>query len=179
MPVTAERLRRVVGEGRRLVVKVGSSSLTGADGGPSTWPRSAPWSTCWPRVAAPAARSSSSRRGRSRPASARSASPAGLRPRDPAGGGQRRAGRPRRGLPGGLRGHGLTVGQVLLTADDVTRRTHYTNARRTLERLLELGIVPDRQRERHRRDPRDPVRRQRPAGRPRGRTSSTPTRSCC
>ncbi|MGO4341402.1 glutamate 5-kinase [Pedococcus sp. 2YAF34] len=38
--------------------------------------------------------------------------------------------------------HGLTVGQVLLTADDVTRRTHYTNAKRTLDRLLELGIVP-------------------------------------
>ncbi|WP_083450120.1 glutamate 5-kinase [Luteipulveratus mongoliensis] len=38
--------------------------------------------------------------------------------------------------------HGLTVGQVLLTADDVTRRTHYTNARRTLERLLALGVVP-------------------------------------
>ncbi|MDO5503118.1 MAG: glutamate 5-kinase [Actinomycetia bacterium] len=38
--------------------------------------------------------------------------------------------------------HGLTVGQVLLTADDVTRRTHYINARRTLERLLELGVVP-------------------------------------
>ncbi|MCA1783716.1 MAG: glutamate 5-kinase [Intrasporangiaceae bacterium] len=38
--------------------------------------------------------------------------------------------------------HGLTVGQVLLTADDVTRRTHYTNARRTLEKLLELGIMP-------------------------------------
>jgi glutamate 5-kinase len=38
--------------------------------------------------------------------------------------------------------HGLTVGQVLLTADDVTRRSHYTNARRTLGRLLELGIVP-------------------------------------
>ena len=38
--------------------------------------------------------------------------------------------------------HGLTVGQVLLTADDVTRRTHYTNARRTMERLLDLGIVP-------------------------------------
>jgi glutamate 5-kinase len=31
---------------------------------------------------------------------------------------------------------------VLLTADDVTRRSHYTNARRTLDRLLELGIVP-------------------------------------
>ena len=38
--------------------------------------------------------------------------------------------------------HGLTVGQVLLTADDVTRRSHYTNARRTLEKLLDLGIVP-------------------------------------
>ena len=38
--------------------------------------------------------------------------------------------------------HGLTVGQVLLTAGDVTRRTHYRNAQRTLFRLLELGIVP-------------------------------------
>ena len=38
--------------------------------------------------------------------------------------------------------YGLTVGQVLLTADDVTRRTHYTNAQRTLEKLLDLGIVP-------------------------------------
>jgi glutamate 5-kinase len=36
----------------------------------------------------------------------------------------------------------LTVGQVLLTADDVTRRQHYANARRALERLLSLGIVP-------------------------------------
>ena len=39
-------------------------------------------------------------------------------------------------------GHGLTVGQILLTADDVTRRTHYANARRTLDRLLDLGVVP-------------------------------------
>lgn len=38
--------------------------------------------------------------------------------------------------------HGLSVGQVLLTADDTTRRGHYTNARRALTRLLELGIVP-------------------------------------
>jgi glutamate 5-kinase len=38
--------------------------------------------------------------------------------------------------------HGLRVGQVLLTADDVTRRAHYTNAKRTLTRLLDLGIVP-------------------------------------
>lgn len=38
--------------------------------------------------------------------------------------------------------HGLTVGQVLLTADDVIRRTHYANARRALTRLLRLGVLP-------------------------------------
>ncbi|HUR52456.1 MAG TPA: glutamate 5-kinase [Mycobacteriales bacterium] len=38
--------------------------------------------------------------------------------------------------------HGRTVGQVLLTADDVVRRTHYRNAQRTLERLLALGVTP-------------------------------------
>ena len=38
--------------------------------------------------------------------------------------------------------HGLTVGQVLLTAEDVTRRAHYRNAQSTLTRLLELGVVP-------------------------------------
>ncbi len=38
--------------------------------------------------------------------------------------------------------HGVGVGQVLLTLDDVTRRSHYLNARRTLERLLDLRILP-------------------------------------
>jgi glutamate 5-kinase len=38
--------------------------------------------------------------------------------------------------------HGRTVGQVLLTVDDVTRRAHYRNAYRTLRRLLDLGTVP-------------------------------------
>lgn len=37
---------------------------------------------------------------------------------------------------------GLRVGQVLLTADDVVRRSHYANARRTLEKLLAMGVVP-------------------------------------
>jgi glutamate 5-kinase len=37
---------------------------------------------------------------------------------------------------------GLVVGQVLLTADDLVRRAHYRNAHRTLERLLSLGVVP-------------------------------------
>jgi glutamate 5-kinase len=38
--------------------------------------------------------------------------------------------------------HGLTTGQVLLTADDIVRRSHYANARRTLYRLLGMGVVP-------------------------------------
>jgi glutamate 5-kinase len=38
--------------------------------------------------------------------------------------------------------HGRTVGQVLLTVDDVTRRAHYRNAYRTLRKLLDLGTVP-------------------------------------
>jgi glutamate 5-kinase len=38
--------------------------------------------------------------------------------------------------------HGRTVGQVLLTAEDVVRRAHYRNAKRNFERLLELGVVP-------------------------------------
>ncbi len=38
--------------------------------------------------------------------------------------------------------HGRTVGQVLLTADDVVRRAHYRNAQTTLDRLIALGVVP-------------------------------------
>jgi glutamate 5-kinase len=38
--------------------------------------------------------------------------------------------------------HDVTVGQVLLTADDVIRRAHYRNAQRTLYRLLEMSALP-------------------------------------
>ena len=38
--------------------------------------------------------------------------------------------------------YAVTVAQVLLTADDVVRRAHYRNARRALERLLQLRVVP-------------------------------------
>lgn len=37
---------------------------------------------------------------------------------------------------------GLVVGQVLLTVDDVSRRSHYRNAQQTFAKLLELGAVP-------------------------------------
>jgi glutamate 5-kinase len=38
--------------------------------------------------------------------------------------------------------HGVRTGQILLTADDLMRRAHYRNAQRTLGRLLELGVLP-------------------------------------
>jgi len=38
--------------------------------------------------------------------------------------------------------HGVVVGQVLLTLDDVTRRSHYRNAHQTFAKLLELGVLP-------------------------------------
>ena len=38
--------------------------------------------------------------------------------------------------------HGLIAGQVLLTVDDVTRRSHYKNAHQTLAELLQLGVLP-------------------------------------
>jgi glutamate 5-kinase len=38
--------------------------------------------------------------------------------------------------------HRIRVGQVLLTVDDLTRRGHYRNAYSTFAKLLELGVVP-------------------------------------
>ena len=38
--------------------------------------------------------------------------------------------------------HQLTVGQILLTSDDVVRRAHYRNAQRTFGKLLSFGVVP-------------------------------------
>ncbi|HEX4688022.1 MAG TPA: glutamate 5-kinase [Nocardioides sp.] len=38
--------------------------------------------------------------------------------------------------------HGIVAGQVLLTADDMTRRSHYRNAHQTFAKLLELGVLP-------------------------------------
>ena len=143
MPGSAERLRRTVGEGQRLVVKVGSSTLTSSDGGHLDV------GALGALVDALAGRR---RDGRqvvlvSSGAIAAGIGPLGLprRPSDLAT--QQAAASVGQGAlvaayQAAFSAHGLTVGQVLLTADDVTRRTHYTNARRTLERLLELGIVP-------------------------------------
>ena len=42
----------------------------------------------------------------------------------------------------GFQKHQLLSSQILLTIDDVVRRSHYQNAQRTLFKLLQLGVVP-------------------------------------
>ncbi len=139
----AARLRHAVGQARRLVVKVGSSSLTSSAGGHLDV------DALTGLVDVLAARRAAGHQVVlvSSGAIAAGIGPLGLerRPSDLAT--QQAAASVGQGaLVGAYQAafgrHGLTVGQVLLTADDTTRRSHYTNARRTLERLLELGIVP-------------------------------------
>ena len=135
-------VRRHVGAAHRMVVKVGSSSLTTADGQPDL-----------ARIRALVDALADARlAGREVVLVSSGAIAAGLgplhlrvRPRDLAT--QQAAASVGQGL---LMGHytvlfdarGLAVGQVLLTVDDVTRRGHYRNAYRTFGRLLELGVVP-------------------------------------
>jgi glutamate 5-kinase len=132
----------VISTARRLVVKVGSSSLTGTDGGLDQ-----------ARLGALVDALAHQHLGGtqivlvSSGAIAAGIHPLGLsaRPRDLAT--QQAAASVGQGAllaayTGAFGGHDITVGQVLLTADDVTRRTHYANARRTLERLLDLGVMP-------------------------------------
>ena len=134
--------RRRVAESRRVVVKVGSSSLTSSRGGLDA-------AAVDGLVEVLAARAA---RGHevvlvSSGAIATGLAPLGMprRPRDLAS--QQAAASVGQGLllahyTAAFARHGLTVGQVLLTAEDVIRRAHYRNAARTFDRLLELGVVP-------------------------------------
>ncbi|MEV0717059.1 glutamate 5-kinase [Asanoa sp. NPDC050611] len=135
-------MREAVTTARRIVVKIGSSSLTTADGGLDAG-----------RVDALAdVLAAACRAGREVVLVSSGAIAAGLaplriprRPRDLAT--QQAAASVGQGLLIGryaaaFARHDLTVGQVLLTADDVTRRAHYRNAYRTLRKLLDLGAVP-------------------------------------
>ena len=131
---------------RRIVVKVGSSSLTGSDAVGRTGLDDA---RIDPLVAAVA---DARDRGDELVVVSSGAIAAGLsplrlkrRPRDLAT--QQAAASAGQGLlvrrwSEGLGRRGYPVGQVLLTLDDVTRRGHYRNAYRTFARLLELGAVP-------------------------------------
>ncbi|MET7751055.1 glutamate 5-kinase [Micromonospora sp. NPDC005367] len=135
-------MREAVTAARRVVVKIGSSSLTTATGG-----------LAGERVDALVdALGALAADGRevvlvSSGAIAAGLAPLGLsrRPRDLAT--QQAAASVGQGLligryAAGFARHHRTVGQVLLTVDDVTRRAHYRNAYRTLRKLLDLRAVP-------------------------------------
>ncbi|NYV78440.1 glutamate 5-kinase, partial [Streptomyces sp. UH6] len=128
---------------RRIVVKVGSSSLTTADGGLDA-----------DRVDALVDVLAAARDGGARDvvlvssgAIAAGLAPLGLRrrPRDLAR--QQAAASVGQGLlvaryTASFARYGVRVGQVLLTADDTSRRAHHRNAARTLDKLLAMGAVP-------------------------------------
>jgi glutamate 5-kinase len=131
-----------IGAARRVVVKVGSSSLTTADGGidPARVARLVETLTAVKQSGREVVLVSSG-------AIAAGLSPLGLtsRPRDLAS--QQAAASVGQGLL--MAGYtelfaraGIRVGQVLLTVDDVTRRSNYRNAFSTFGKLLELGVVP-------------------------------------
>ncbi|MCL6674583.1 MULTISPECIES: glutamate 5-kinase [Streptomyces] len=135
--------RQGVAEARRIVVKVGSSSLTTASGGLDA-----------DRVDALVDVLAKSRSGGEREivlvssgAIAAGLAPLGLRrrPRDLAR--QQAAASVGQGLlvaryTASFARYGVRVGQVLLTSDDMSRRAHHRNASRTLDKLLAMGAFP-------------------------------------
>lgn len=135
-------LRPEVTGARRVVVKVGSSSLTTAAGGIDPSRVSAlvdVLAACRERGTEVVLVSSG--------AIAAGLAPLGLSKRPGGLAAQQAAASVGQGLlvhryTEELQRHGLVAGQVLLTLDDVTRRVHYRNAHQTLATLLELGVLP-------------------------------------
>ena len=132
----------LVGRARRIVVKVGSSSLTTAAGGidPARVRRLV-------EVLAAARGSGAEVVLVSSGAIAAGLAPLGLTSRPRALAAQQAAASVGQVLLAHryqeeFARHGIVTGQVLLTVDDVTRRVHYRNAHQTLAKLLELGVVP-------------------------------------
>jgi glutamate 5-kinase len=127
---------------RRVVVKVGSSSLTTAEGGidPDQVRRLV-------GVLADARARGAEIVLVSSGAIAAGLAPLGLKRRPRALPAQQAAAAVGQGLlihryTDELAAHGIVAGQVLLTADDMTRRSHYRNAHQTFAKLLELGVLP-------------------------------------
>uniref|UniRef100_UPI00037A272D glutamate 5-kinase n=1 Tax=Nocardiopsis lucentensis TaxID=53441 RepID=UPI00037A272D len=134
--------RKAVANARRVVVKVGSSSLTTPEGRIDS-------SRIRDLVEVLAARRALGQEVIlvSSGAVAAGMTPLGLtrRPRDLAS--QQAAASVGQGLllasyTAELAGHGLTAAQVLLTVEDMMRRVQHRNAQRTLRRLLDIGAVP-------------------------------------
>jgi glutamate 5-kinase len=141
-PTSLSAARLAVGRAKVVVVKVGSSSLTTAAGGLDPDRLDALVDAVAGRVAA-----GSQVVLVSSGAIAAGLAPLGLgrRPRDLAT--QQAAASVGQQLlaeryAGSFARHQLTVGQILLTSDDVVRRAHYRNAQRTFGKLLSFGVVP-------------------------------------
>ena len=135
--------RQAVAEAHRIVVKVGSSSLTTATGGLDA-----------DRVDALVDVLAKSRSGGEKEivlvssgAIAAGLAPLGLRRRPKDLARQQAAASVGQGLlvaryTASCARHGIRVGQVLLTSDDTSRRAHHRNASRTLDKLLAMGALP-------------------------------------
>ncbi|MFD5147093.1 glutamate 5-kinase [Streptomyces sp. NPDC058401] len=135
--------RQGVLDARRIVVKVGSSSLTTAAGGLDA-----------DRVDALVDVLAKARSGGEKEivlvssgAIAAGLSPLGLRRRPTDLARQQAAASVGQGLlvaryTASFARYGIRVGQVLLTTDDTSRRAHYRNAYRTLDQLLAMGALP-------------------------------------
>ena len=127
---------------RTVVAKIGSSSLTDAGGGVDT---AAVDALCAEVAALHALGHSVVLVSSGAIAAGWSAMGGGPRPSDPATlQAVSAVGQPRlmRVYDDALGRHGLAVGQVLLAPLDFIHRQQYLHARRTLARLLELGVVP-------------------------------------
>ena len=135
--------REAVTSARRIVIKIGSSSLTGKDGAGLD-------SSAVSKLVEAVAKLK--KEGKevlvvSSGAIAAGLAPLGLsaRPQDLAT--QQAAASVGQGLlvhsyTEAFRKHSITASQVLLTIEDIVRRSHYQNAQRTLFKLLQLGVVP-------------------------------------
>lgn len=135
--------RAAITDAKRVVIKVGSSSLTGAAGAeldPQAVEKVADLALSLKSRGAEVVLVSSG-------AIAAGLAPLGLkvRPRDLAT--QQAAASVGQGLliaqyNEKFKAHGAISSQVLLTTEDVVRRSHYANAQQTLNKLLSLGVIP-------------------------------------
>ncbi len=150
-----------MGEARRIVVKVGSSSLTTAAGGLDADRVDALVDVLAKTRNGSAARGAPSEAGAGRRACggereivlvssgaiAAGLAPLGLRRRPTDLARQQAAASVGQGLlvaryTASFARYGVRVGQVLLTSDDMSRRAHHRNASRTLDKLLAMGALP-------------------------------------
>ena len=135
--------RSAISAARRVVIKVGSSSLTGSAGAeldPRAVQKVVDVALIFKKQGADVVLVSSG-------AIAAGLAPLGLkvRPRDLAT--QQAAASVGQGLliahyGQKFKAHNVISSQVLLTTEDVVRRSHYANAQQTLTKLLSLGVVP-------------------------------------